>query len=168
MSQEIEHEMSNRYYFNDEKEIYLDLGHVDFMWKLPGRVDRVFELKLLVEDHPRYVEESIGKEIFQALKAYRSPPPKDPRVANAPWLSERQKSSISSVMAAFGPSPLKPGVIAAPEARINQIRESCGVPFMRPIDSDSNSSSEEDQDDLEAQHFPASTCVIVDIADLPY
>lgn len=147
MSQEIEHEMSNRYYFNDEKEIYLDLGHVDFMWKLRGRSDNAFELKLLVEDHPRYVEEPIGKEIFKALKAYRSPspPPQDPRVTQAPWLSARQKGTISSVIASFGPSPLKPGVIAAPEARINQLRESCGVPFMRPIDSDSNSLMREEQ-----------------------
>lgn len=137
---------NNRFFLDEESQLFIDLNDVQFMWLYPSRA--LFEMKLSSEKEVLQVNEPVGKKIFQALKAYRSqppPPPQDPRVANAPWLSERQKGTISSVIASFGPSPLKPGVIAAPEARINQLRESCGVPFMRPIDSDSNSLVGEEQ-----------------------
>lgn len=135
------------WFLDEESQLFIDLDDVQFMWLYPSR--QHFEMKLASEKEVLLVAEPIGKKIFQALKAYRSPPEpapaaQDPRVSNVPWLSERQKASISSVIASFGPTirghpsplvpnPIKPGVIGSPEEKINSVRESSGAEFMRSV-----------------------------------
>ncbi len=137
--------MSNNNRFYHDEHVFLDLERV-IVISGDGTPDTV--LILFKQDGKVYLTHPRPQDLIAAMVAYTSPPPlppppaQDPRVANTPWLSERQKASISSVIASFGPTvnghpiplvpnPLKPGVVYNPEARINQGREAGEV--MRPL-----------------------------------